>query len=76
MAWEGAKWACGHTGTMQLYGPGAGRRSRIAYEAGRKCLVCWLLEKWEQNGDPRANRADREKLAQHIAEGKGIRVQL
>lgn len=74
MAWEKCEWACGHTGSMQLYGKQSGRDSRIAYEAGRQCMACWLLEKWEQENDPRNKREDRFKLAQAIAEGKGIRI--
>jgi len=73
MAWENTEWACGHHGEMQLYGPGAGRKSRIAYEAGRKCMVCWLLDRWENEGDPRRGRKD---LAKAIAKGKNIIVRL
>lgn len=74
MAWEGVSWSCGHRGSMQLYGPGAGRRSRIAYEAGRQCMVCWLPNQWKAKGDPRADRADAPELAASIVEGKGIRI--
>lgn len=74
MAWEPTEWACGHTGSMQLYGPGAGRASKIAYEAGRQCMACWLIGQWEAKGDPRAKRDDRGSLACDIAAGKGIRI--
>ena len=74
MAWETTEWACGHTGTIQLYGPQRQRDSRIASEAGRKCFACWLVEKWEQEGDPRATRPDRYRLAAAIAENKNIRI--
>ena len=74
MAWEKTEWACGHTGAMQLYGKLSGRYARVAYEAGRKCMACWLVEAWEKQGDPRAMREDRYKLAAQIAEGKGKRI--
>ncbi len=74
MAWETTEWACGHSGAMQLCGKQSGRDSRVAYEAGRKCMACWLVEQWEKSGDPRAKRVDRYKLAGDIAEGKGIRI--
>lgn len=74
MAWETTQWACGHTGAMQLYGKMSGRYATTASEAGRKCLACWLLERWEVEGDPRSNRADRWALAVAIAEGKGKRI--
>jgi len=74
MAWETTEWACGHTGKIQLYGPQRQRDSRIASEAGRKCFVCWLVEKWAQEGDPRATKPDRYRLAAAIAENKGIRI--
>ena len=59
---------------MQLYGPGAGRDSRVAYEAGRQCMACWLVAQWESENDPRAKREDRYKLAAAIAEAKGKRI--
>jgi len=71
MAWETTEWACGHKGSMQLYGKQSGRDARVAYEAGRKCMACWLVEQWEEKNDPRASREDRYKLAAQIAEGKG-----
>jgi len=74
MAWEHTEWACGHTGSMQLYGKQDGRNSRVAYEAGRPCMVCWLVEQWETKNDPRAQREDRYKLAADIAEAKGKRI--
>ena len=74
MAWEKTKWACGHEGTMQLYGKQSGRDSRVAYEAGRDCMACWLVEQWDKSNDPRAKREDRYQLAANIAEGKGKRV--
>ena len=74
MAWESAEWACGHKGSIQLLGPGARRKSRLAYEAGRKCMACWLLDQWTQQGDPRAARPDARTLAIAVAGGKGIRI--
>ena len=74
MAWEKTEWACGHTGSMQLYGKHSARDSRVAYEAGRKCMACWLVEQWEKDGDPRASREDRFNLAVAIAENKGKRI--
>lgn len=74
MAWEKTEWACGHTGSMQLLGPGAGRQAAIAREAGRQCMACWLVERWEAENDPRAQREDRYALAAKIAEGKGKRI--
>jgi hypothetical protein len=59
---------------MQLYGKQSGRDSRVAYEAGRDCMACWLVGQWETKNDPRAKREDRYKLAAAIAEGKGIRI--
>jgi hypothetical protein len=74
MAWEQVEWACGHTGAMQLYGKQSQRDWRIAQEAGKKCFVCWLIGKWEEEKDPRWKREDRYQLAKKIANGKGIRI--
>lgn len=74
MAWENVQWACGHKGAMQLLGKQSGRDSRVAYEAGRKCMVCWLVEQWQASNDPRALREDKHELAAKIAAGKGIRI--
>lgn len=74
MAWETTEWACGHTGSMQLYGKMSGRDARTAWEAGRQCFACWLLGEWEKSGDPRYKREDRFELAQAIAEHKGKRI--
>lgn len=71
MAWEKIEWACGHEGQIQLLGPHKKRDARKAYEAGRKCMACWLVEQWESQNDPRAQREDRYKLAADIAENKG-----
>lgn len=76
MAWESVTWACGHSGSMQLYGKMSGRYAITAREAGRKCLACWLLERWEAEDDPRAERDDKIALARAIAEGKGIRISI
>jgi len=59
---------------MQLYGKQSGRDARVAYEAGRKCMVCWLIEQWQERNDPRALREDRYDLAAAIAENKGKRI--
>ena len=74
MAWETTEWACGHTGSMQLYGKMSGRDSRVAYEAGKSCMACWLIEQWIAKSDPRANNPRRWEFATAIAEGKGIRI--
>jgi hypothetical protein len=74
MAWEETSWACGHTGAMQLYGHHSDRESRVAYEAGRRCMACWLVAEWEASGDARAMREDRYVLAGAIAKGKGKRI--
>lgn len=74
MAWNKIEWGCGHTGRMQLYGPWRQREARVAYEAGRDCMVCWLIQQWEKAGDPRATREDREDLAAKIAAGKGKEI--
>lgn len=74
MAWESVDWACGHSGSMQLYGKQAGRDSTVAHQAGRKCFACWLLGEWQSKNDPRYNRDDRWDLAVKIAEGKGNRI--
>ena len=74
MTWETTEWACGHTGSIQLYDKMSGRNSKVAYEAGRKCLACWLIEQWIAKGDPRANNPKRWEFAQAIAEGKSIRI--
>lgn len=74
MAWTPTEWACGHDGSMQLYGKHSDRDSRVAYEAGRQCMACWLVRQWEKERDPRAKREDRYKLAAQIAEGKGKRI--
>jgi len=59
---------------MQLYGKQSGRDATVAYEAGRVCMACWLIEQWESKADPRAKRQDRFALAVAIAEGKGKRI--
>ena len=74
MAWEPTEWACGHEGAMQLYGKHSARDTTVAWEAGRQCMACWLIGRWEAEGDPRAQRADRFELAKEIAEGKGKRI--
>ena len=74
MAWEHTEWACGHTGSMQLYGKQSGRDATVAYEAGRQCMACWLIEQWVKSGDPRATRENRWDLATAIAENKGKRI--
>lgn len=74
MAWESTEWACGHSGSMQLYGKMSDRDATTAREAGRQCMACWLVEQWETKDDPRAKREDRYKLASQIAEGKGKRI--
>ena len=74
MAWESTEWACGHSGSMQLYGKMSGRDSRVAYEAGRDCLACWLAKQWITKGDPRATSPRRWQFAKAIAEGKGVRI--
>jgi len=74
MAWENTDWACGHSGSMQLYGKMSGRDAKVAWESGRKCMACWLVEQWEKESDPRAKREDRYALAAKIAEGKGKRI--
>ena len=71
MAWEPTDWACGHSGSMQLYGKGSGRDAQVARAAGRDCMACWLVGQWEKEKDPRAKREDRYKLAAQIAENKG-----
>lgn len=75
MAWEKCEWSCGHTGDMQLYGKQSGRDSRVAFEAGRDCMACWLIKQWNEENDPRAKREDAFELACKIAKGKGIRIQ-
>ena len=74
MAWTSTEWACGHTGSMQLYGKGSQRNSKVACEAGRQCMACWLVSQWDKKNDPRAQREDRYQIAADIAEGKGIRL--
>lgn len=74
MGWEKTEWACGHSGSMQLYGKHSGRNARVAWEAGIKCMACWLVEQWDAKNDPRAGREDRYVLAGKIAEGKGRRI--
>jgi len=76
MAWEPTDWACGHSGSMQLYGKGSGRDAQVARAAGRDCMACWLVGQWEKEKDPRAKREDRYKLAAQIAENKGIRIKV
>jgi hypothetical protein len=75
MAWTDIEWACGHTGAIQLYGKNSQRDAKVASEAGRKCLACWLVEQWEREKDPRAQREDRYVLAGDIAKGKGKRIE-
>jgi len=74
MAWTNTEWACGHTGSMQLYGKGSARDAQVARAAGMDCMACWLVKQWEKESDPRAKREDRYKLAAGIAENKGKRI--
>ena len=74
MAWQKITWACGHEGSMQLYGKHSARDARAASEAGQKCMACWLVQQWDTKNDPRAQREDRYKLAADIAENKGKRI--
>jgi hypothetical protein len=74
MAWEPTQWACGHKGAMQLLGKHSSRDATVAYEAGRQCMACWLIEQWVAKSDPRAQRSDRWSLATAIAENKGKRI--
>ncbi|MCK9569891.1 hypothetical protein M0R72_13185 [Candidatus Pacearchaeota archaeon] len=75
MAWEPTEWACGHTGSMQLYGKMSGRDATVAYEAGRPCMACWLIEQWRKSGDTRYNNTEKRwDWACAIAEGKGKRI--
>jgi hypothetical protein len=76
MAWNEIEWNCEHKGKMQLYGKTSGRKARVAQEAGRKCMVCWLIEQWESKNDSRAQREDRYVLAANIAENKGIKIKI
>jgi len=74
MAWTSTEWACGHKGSMQLYGKGSARDAQVARAAGMDCMACWLVKQWEKEGDPRSQREDRYKLAANIAENKGRRI--
>ena len=74
MGWQATEWACGHEGRMQLYGKQSGRDARVAYEAGRMCMACWLVDQWERSADPRAKRGDNFDLARAVARGKGIDI--
>jgi hypothetical protein len=76
MAWTQTEWACGHSGSMQLYGKTSERDSKVAWEASRQCMACWLVGQWEKENDPRAQREDRYELAAKIAEGKGKRIKV
>lgn len=71
MAWTTTEWACGHSGSMQLFGKTSARDAQVARAAGMKCMACWLVEQWENDNDPRAKREDRYKLAAGIARNKG-----
>jgi wyosine [tRNA(Phe)-imidazoG37] synthetase (radical SAM superfamily) len=66
MAWTQVQWACGHNGAIQLYGKNSQRDARVTSESGRKCMACWLIEQWERDVDPRAQREDRYILAEAI----------
>jgi len=74
MAWTDVQWACGHSGQIQLYGKHAYREATVAKEAGRQCMACWLVGRWEAENDPRAQREDRYQLAADIAKNKGKRI--
>lgn len=74
MGWTSTQWSCGHEGSMQLYGKLTARYARVAHEAGRKCMICWLLDQWETDNDPRSKRDDKVKLASDIARGRGIAI--
>jgi len=74
MAWTETKWECGHEGHIQLMGKTSGREAKVAYEAGRKCMACWLVAEWKKTGDSRGKRKDAFDLACKIAEGKNIRI--
>lgn len=74
MAWTEIEWACGHYGQKQLYGKTSAREATVAYESGRDCMMCWLINEWKKSGDPRSKREDRYSLAASVAKGKGIRI--
>jgi hypothetical protein len=41
MAWTTINHSCGHTSTVQLYGPGKERDRTVAYRASQDCPQCW-----------------------------------
>lgn len=74
MPWESTEWSCGHNGDMQLYRKATGSLTRAANTTKRKCVACWLVERWMAKSDPRAKNAKRWELAKAIAENRGIRI--
>jgi hypothetical protein len=45
MAWTTINHSCGHTSTVQLYGPGKERDRTVAYRASQDCPQCWSKAK-------------------------------
>ena len=45
MAWTTINHSCGHTSTVQLYGPGKERDRTVAYRASQECPQCWSKAK-------------------------------
>ena len=76
MAWTEITWSCGHTGKKQLYGKTTKRDAQVAWEAGRRCMACWLLDQWKKNDDPRNQREDKIDLAIAIARGKDVKIEM
>ena len=45
MAKYGVTYACGHAGTLELFGPYAERQATLAREARRLCRTCWEAQR-------------------------------
>jgi hypothetical protein len=41
MAWNTINHSCGHTSTIQLYGPTKERERAVAYREQQECPTCW-----------------------------------
>lgn len=47
MAWSTINHICGHTSTVQLYGPSKDRERTVAYRSTQNCPSCWAEAKRE-----------------------------
>ena len=67
--WIDVKWTCGHVGKVES-------KERAEFEKhNRACPACRLINKWNNEGDPRRTRLDRYILAARVAKIMGIEIE-